>query len=359
MRLTCPNCGAQYEVPDDVIPAEGRDVQCSNCGDTWFQAHQDALLPEDDAPEELQSTVDSVDGDLSEEPAETFDEVEPPDVSFDEDADEYTDVDGNDWDLDDDWQDTPAQSAHADETPSHDAELTEGSTADLTDEPDEATEFADYEGVDEALENTPLENDTDETDTPQRRGLDPSVADVLRQEAEHEAHLRASEGRETLETQTELGLGTSAPDVASRATEARDRMRKLRGLTDDGPASEPVDISPQRDSRRDLLPDIEETNSTLRHSGDMARPADADTALPSSSARGRGFRLGFVLVILLAAGAVYVYSSHDSLSASYPQFAPQIEGFVDSANNSRVWLDTQVTGLFLWLNEIASGTPEG
>ena len=37
MRLTCPNCGAQYEVPDDVIPDEGRDVQCSNCGDTWFQ----------------------------------------------------------------------------------------------------------------------------------------------------------------------------------------------------------------------------------------------------------------------------------------------------------------------------------
>ncbi|MCB1342458.1 MAG: zinc-ribbon domain-containing protein [Pseudooceanicola sp.] len=41
MRITCPNCGAQYEVPDEVIPTEGRDVQCSNCGDTWFQAHPD------------------------------------------------------------------------------------------------------------------------------------------------------------------------------------------------------------------------------------------------------------------------------------------------------------------------------
>ncbi len=37
MRLTCPNCGAQYEVPDDVIPEDGRDVQCSNCEETWFQ----------------------------------------------------------------------------------------------------------------------------------------------------------------------------------------------------------------------------------------------------------------------------------------------------------------------------------
>ncbi len=37
MRLVCPNCGAQYEVPDDVIPTTGRDVQCSNCGHTWFE----------------------------------------------------------------------------------------------------------------------------------------------------------------------------------------------------------------------------------------------------------------------------------------------------------------------------------
>ncbi|MEL7204552.1 MAG: zinc-ribbon domain-containing protein, partial [Pseudomonadota bacterium] len=36
MKLTCPNCAAQYEVPDEVIPETGRDVQCSACGDTWF-----------------------------------------------------------------------------------------------------------------------------------------------------------------------------------------------------------------------------------------------------------------------------------------------------------------------------------
>jgi predicted Zn finger-like uncharacterized protein len=53
MRLICPNCGAQYEVPDDVIPQEGRDVQCSACSNTWFQAHASkdaALADEMDAP---------------------------------------------------------------------------------------------------------------------------------------------------------------------------------------------------------------------------------------------------------------------------------------------------------------------
>ena len=49
MRLTCPNCGAQYEVPDDVIPEEGRDVQCSNCGTTWFQEHASRTVPEQPA----------------------------------------------------------------------------------------------------------------------------------------------------------------------------------------------------------------------------------------------------------------------------------------------------------------------
>ena len=36
MLIKCPNCNAQYEVPNDIIPATGRDVQCSNCSKTWF-----------------------------------------------------------------------------------------------------------------------------------------------------------------------------------------------------------------------------------------------------------------------------------------------------------------------------------
>ncbi|MGY9046911.1 hypothetical protein P775_22475 [Puniceibacterium antarcticum] len=41
MRLTCPNCGAQYEIPLEAIPLNGRDVQCSNCRHTWFQNRPD------------------------------------------------------------------------------------------------------------------------------------------------------------------------------------------------------------------------------------------------------------------------------------------------------------------------------
>lgn len=60
MRLTCPNCKAQYEVDDAVIPPAGRDVQCSSCGHTWYQhpvavtlqmQHAELEDEEDPAPE--------------------------------------------------------------------------------------------------------------------------------------------------------------------------------------------------------------------------------------------------------------------------------------------------------------------
>jgi len=45
MRLVCPNCDTQYEVDASMIPPSGRDVQCSNCGWTWFQDAQQREAP--------------------------------------------------------------------------------------------------------------------------------------------------------------------------------------------------------------------------------------------------------------------------------------------------------------------------
>lgn len=77
MRLTCPNCSAQYEVPDEVIPEEGRDVQCSNCDQTWFQAKhptEPASTPDDKAeapePDDASSEVVEAQQDAEPEPVE-------------------------------------------------------------------------------------------------------------------------------------------------------------------------------------------------------------------------------------------------------------------------------------------------
>jgi predicted Zn finger-like uncharacterized protein len=37
MRLTCPTCGARYEIADGMIAPEGQHVQCSNCHARWFE----------------------------------------------------------------------------------------------------------------------------------------------------------------------------------------------------------------------------------------------------------------------------------------------------------------------------------
>ncbi|EKE43743.1 hypothetical protein OCGS_2077 [Oceaniovalibus guishaninsula JLT2003] len=51
MRLTCPNCRAEYEVDEAVIPPAGRDVECSACDHTWFQRPVAASSPEPDLPQ--------------------------------------------------------------------------------------------------------------------------------------------------------------------------------------------------------------------------------------------------------------------------------------------------------------------
>ncbi len=38
MRIVCPACSAEYEIPDHAVPAKGAEVCCAACGDVWFIA---------------------------------------------------------------------------------------------------------------------------------------------------------------------------------------------------------------------------------------------------------------------------------------------------------------------------------
>lgn len=37
IRITCPSCSACYEIERSFIPETGRDLECSECGNAWFQ----------------------------------------------------------------------------------------------------------------------------------------------------------------------------------------------------------------------------------------------------------------------------------------------------------------------------------
>ena len=363
MRLTCPNCGAQYEVPDDIIPTAGRDVQCSNCGNTWFQTHPDhpvelEATQEESIPTETPSGEDGDAEPVEDAPeAEPFEEIEPPEISIspetaedlsaEEEADsDDIDLGGTDWDLETDeaWTEPDAAEVAARSAQKPDDE---DFYEDLEDEAAEDEHTSEETSEDEDEQRDPAQTSADRP----RRGLDADVADILREEAAYEFQARAAEEPQSLETQGDLGLDDAGHDDTPEASDpVAARVDRLRGQ--EQPKLRKAKVKDRRSTRRDLLPDIEEINSTLRSTEMPKRKADPRKAVDERLRRGRGFRLGFCVVLMLAAAAIFVYSSHDTLSLRYPEAAPFIEGFMASANDTRIWLDDKVTQLFLKLNEM-------
>lgn len=278
MRLICPNCDAEYQVDDAAIPDGGRDVQCSNCGHAWFQLPADVEIARE-AEDELFGD-DTATGDAPSEPAPPI--VEPVVASED------------------------AASAETDSTVPPPVAINDGSAA----------------------------------PAPARQTLAESVLSVLREEAERETAVRrdkaplADEDRGAIETQTELGLD-DALNSAGISAAAR-HIAKLKGTdTDLPPLAEARTVA-----RRDLLPDIEEINSTLRANSDRAKEADDEVdALPDIKPRRRGFRSGFVLMMIVAVALAMAYVMAPRIVAQIPGSAAPMKAYVSAVDSGRVWLD--------------------
>ena len=261
MRLVCPNCDAEYEVDASVIPLAGRDVQCSNCGHTWFQ----------NAPEVEAAAADE---------AALFDPAPP-----------------------------IARPAAPPPAPSVAA-------AAVPPEP-----------------------------PPVRRGIDESVLAVLREEAERESLARKAEPP-VMETQPDLGL--REVDDAALA----ERVARLKAEQ-----SEPEVAAQRGQTRKELLPEIEEINSTLRASTERRR-GEAGAIVESLSAEPRekaGFRSGFVLMIVLAVVLVLAYVMAPKLSEQIPGAAPALTAYVAGVGAARMFLD----GLMQWAIGAMRGTSTG
>ena len=50
MKLSCPNCGATYEVPENAIGATGRKIRCRACDTSWFEPARGQPAPTPVAP---------------------------------------------------------------------------------------------------------------------------------------------------------------------------------------------------------------------------------------------------------------------------------------------------------------------
>ena len=299
MRLICPNCDAEYEVPDSAIPPEGRDVQCSNCGNTWFFDPSQPEEPEpvvDDAPPPAPVTTP--------EPAQTElsqVEEEQPEPELNQ---------------------TPVQPRRPEPRPKRTPTRT------FTPPADAPPEYPSDDTPPPAAAET-------NRGQPKRRELQPEVAEVLRQEAEFEASARAREAG--LEMQGDLGLDTPAlPPVP---------------VADD--VAKPAD---EKGARRDLLPDIDEINSTLRAAGDRegATVSEVPPEVVSQNRR-KGFRVGFglSLCILGALAALYAYAPR--LAEAVPALDPSLAQYVDMIDTLRIWLAQRVEAAVAAIQDTTSG----
>jgi predicted Zn finger-like uncharacterized protein len=333
MRLVCPNCEAKYEVPDDAIPDTGRDVQCANCGHAWFQmrprpagaaATEPVAVESDPAPAaEPEAPVAEAAAERASEPAlEAADGVapaDPPEMTATVDRDAETPAAAETAavrrDAADATGDAPEPAPDA-ETPA--AAATGAALRAAADDPEEDPEPAPDAAAAPAY------------------AVDDSVLAILREEAEREANARRAEAM-ALESQTDLGLDSAA---AAKIPAARTPAART-------PSTDP-EAKPS--ARRDLLPDVEEINSTLRPSD--AAQADGGEPLDAGIVAGprRGFRSGFLTVMVVAIIGAAVYVAAPQIGRLIPALEGPLASFVGFVDGLRLGLDGMMRSATVAIN---------
>jgi len=128
-------------------------------------------------------------------------------------------------------------------------------------------------------------------------------------------------------------------------------MARLRGLDeqDADAAAAIAGATAATKPRRDLLPDVEEINSSLRASDDRATTeAVSDDAPAKDKPKRKGGRRAFLLVILIVAIGLAVYAFSPQIIAAVPQTEPYLVSYVDWANQTRAQIDVGLASAMSW-----------
>jgi predicted Zn finger-like uncharacterized protein len=320
MRLVCPNCEAKYEVPDDAIPDTGRDVQCASCGHAWYQmrprsgAVEAAAAPVAPPVAEPEAEAPIVETPVAEAVVEAEGVPAPePEPQLEPGPEPETVLASEPEPVPEPEIEAEAEAAIATDA----VDLAAEPEAAALDDADvlAATDTAVTE-VEAAVEDAAAaEPEAEpEADSKAAYAVDDSVLAILREEAERESNARRAEAR-PLEVQADLGIDSAAATPAMAAA------------VEDKPSA-----------RRDLLPDVEEINSTLRPSETEAAGDDGSEGLVAAQRSG-GFRSGFLWVMTVAMLGAGLYLSAPTLSRSVPALAGPLETYVGMINGLRLELD--------------------
>ena len=111
-------------------------------------------------------------------------------------------------------------------------------------------------------------------------------------------------------------------------------------------------------TRRELLPDIEEINSSLRSETERDETPEPTPEEKQTKER-KGFRYGLSLMILIAAFLLLIYVFAPEIAERFPQLAPTLDSYVEGMDRGRIWLDAQIQRLLEMVQGTDGGAEEG
>jgi predicted Zn finger-like uncharacterized protein len=261
MRLICPVCSAQYEVDGGMIPAEGRDVQCSACGKVWLATlGRSAGAQPETRPEPRTERVPETHAEAAADgPAEVarsgHEAVAAPGAKAAPVAEAPAAQEtrpgaqsASETETRPATGDAPTKEAATEPEAASAGVREEGRTVEPPTETPSAGEPASGKAAGTGSDSPPVlggapvsvtapadapaeagEMPPEEPMPPARRTVTPAIADILRAEAKRERAARAAEAQATLERQDEFPL--TAPEGAASGARRGPRSDLGKGVT--------------------------------------------------------------------------------------------------------------------------------
>ena len=304
MRLICPNCAACYEIEATLIPAGGRDVQCSACGHAWFQASAEEPRRAEPEPEPVEAQPAARDR-VAEEPA-----------------------DGS--------PDAPAA------PPGRPRNIDPAVLDILRSE-------AEFEARARRSEAAGLESQVELglPEAPPARanrtapGADGGPAGTrLRDERENPADGAPAGPAPSLHEPTE-------PRVPYRP------VGPSQSVLDPDEEDAPERAAPSSRRRRSRFPDPDSFDLP-DHDPNGANPESSLEEVPEIRRMG-GFRWGFLLAVGLLVLTTLLYLGADNLRGLLPAADPLLDGFVALVDGWRIWINDQIRALIVLLSPAQVG----
>ena len=190
---------------------------------------------------------------------------------------------------------------------------------------------------------------------PTSRKLDPVIAEILREEAEREARARTEGTPDFIEGQTEMAFGAPEPESPPEDLPAPDASFDTRPAVSETQESEALAATEDEDElapRRDLLPDIEEINSSLRAHGSLQGTDFLTSEEKRERARrSQGFALGFAMVAVVFCAVMVTYVFAPEMKKSFPFASGGVDSVVSGVDTVRRQIDSSLQGATAFLSD--------